>query len=89
MEPWLKVPVISSDVHYVSQGSPMLPDGTQKYESACIAAKVTQVSPDVPGLAGLFVMNPAGTFHHPIQMGGSQQDEKGHAPGSWHWPEES
>jgi hypothetical protein len=82
-------PSISRAVHYVSEGSPVLPDGTQKYASECIAAVVTEVSDD--HTVGLFVMNPAGTFHRPLALGGSvfddDDDPSQRQGGSWHWPE--
>jgi hypothetical protein len=37
-EPW-----VGRVVHYVSEGSPVQPDGTQKYASKCRAADITEV----------------------------------------------
>ncbi|MFY7069595.1 hypothetical protein ACOQFV_27370 [Nocardiopsis changdeensis] len=62
-------PRVGDVVHYVSHGSPVLPDGTQRYPSACRAAIVTLVDTyqDWPpghhiGHVGLAVLNPTGAF---------------------------
>lgn len=38
-----QLPSVGRIVHYVSEGSPVRPDGTQKYRSVCRAATVTEV----------------------------------------------
>lgn len=56
------LPSVGRDVHYVSHGSAVQPDGSQKYASSCVAAKITEVGgphPE-PGFVGLIVFNPAG-----------------------------
>lgn len=75
-------PSISRDVHYVARGSA---DG--EFPSVCRAAKVTEVNPDDPTHVGLFVMNPTGTFHYSLQVGGCHLDEDEKRGGTWHWPE--
>jgi hypothetical protein len=77
-------PSVGRIVHYVSEGSPVLPDGTQKYASACRAAVVTAVDTDADGeFVDLCVLNPSGMFFDR----GAVADEDGKAGGSWHWPE--
>lgn len=83
------IPSVGSIVHYVSEGTPVRADGTQKYPSKCVAATVTEVGDD--HTVGLFVMNPSGTFHHPLALGGAvfddDDDPAQRQGGSWHWPE--
>ena len=74
-------PVITAPVHYVSEGSPRLPDGSQKYPSVCRAAVVTEVDPDDPHHVGLYVINPTGTFHRDLVNGGCYFGQSG---GNWH-----
>jgi hypothetical protein len=77
-------PAVGDSVHYVSEGSPVRLDGTQKYRSTCRAAVVTEVTagPKMSGpgpascAAGLFVMTPNGTFSHSLAEGGCE-----YAPG--------
>lgn len=63
----------------------MLPDGSQKYASACRAAMITEVTDD--HTVSLFVANPTGQ-HSPQGVVFDDDDiaaeRKG---GSWHWPE--
>ncbi|MEU1496979.1 hypothetical protein [Streptomyces sp. NPDC005732] len=83
-------PSVGRIVHYVSHGSPVLPDGSQTYPSQCRAAIVTatDLNPDdtpEPGqvFVGLAVLNPEGMFFNSCVL----QDEQDHHGGSWHWPE--
>ena len=87
-----QVPSIGCDVHYVSHGSAVQPDGSQKYASVCVAAKITEVGGPYPepGFTGLVVFNPSGLFFHSLAMGGCKYDDGApseRAGGSWHWPE--
>jgi hypothetical protein len=92
----MPTPTIGSIVHYISQGSPVLPDGTQKYESTCRAAIVTEADPDNPERIGLQVSNPTGLFFHSLADGGCLYSD-GDGPnatnpgspqgGTWHWPD--
>lgn len=75
-------PTVGRIVHYVSEGSPVMSDGTQKYPSLCRAAVVTQVAPGNPTLLGLCVLNPSGVFFHV-----AVPQDAGSVPGTWHWPE--
>jgi hypothetical protein len=79
-------------VHYVSHGTPILPDGSQTYTSQCRAALVTQVwvtdndQAEPTTTVGLAVLNPTGMFFHEtveLDEGGSG----GYTGGTWHWPE--
>lgn len=62
-------PTVGRVVHYVSHGSPVQPDGSQRYLPACRAATVTEV-PLLPGVhdsaavpaVSLCVLNPTGMF---------------------------
>jgi hypothetical protein len=86
------IPSVGRDVHYVSHGSPVRPDGSQAYRSKCIAAKITEVGGPYPepGFAGLVVFNPGGLFFHSLAEGGCAYDDRPpseRAGGSWHWPE--
>ncbi len=86
----MQQPSVGRIVHYVSEGSPARPDGTQKFTSQCRAAVVTEVTehPDADGTAGLCVLNPGGLFFHPLAAGGSPHDESEPGTGgTWHWPE--
>ena len=80
-------------VHYVSVGSPVLPDGTQKFKSLCRAAIVTEVDQVDRTHVGLCAINPTGFFFHSLADGGCAQQalpEGSSDPydgGSWHWPE--
>lgn len=61
-------PTVGRVVHYVSHGSPVLPDGTQTFKPECRAAIVTAVHPSEgagtledangPELVALAVLNP-------------------------------
>jgi hypothetical protein len=83
---------VGSIVHYVSQGSPVRPDGTQLYRSLCRAATVTEVIPIEPGetqlVVGLYVANPSGLFFRSLADGGNVHESilPSSAPvlGSWH-----
>lgn len=79
-------PTVGRIVHYVSHGSPILEDGTQKYKSVCRAAIVT--GEPVPGfmdasITPLAVLNPEGMFFQACYEDGPD-NPKG---GTWHWPE--
>lgn len=86
-------PSVGRIVHYVSMGSPVEADGSQKYPSVCRAAIVTEgrgyqrVDPtgrlivDVETVA-LCVLNPTGLF---FDQDVEQSDS--HVGVTWHWPE--
>ena len=82
-------PSVGRVVHYCSHGSPVQPDGTQKYLPECRAAIVTAVE-DPAGQAGggivsLTVFNPEGLhFNHGI----SHVDAEHRVGGTWHWCEQ-
>lgn len=86
-------PRVGYPVHYVSYGTPVSADGTQRYRSLCRAARVTEV-PDVTvpeGLpnVGLEVANPTGIFFHPLAFdGGVEHDGSAANGGTWHYPGE-
>lgn len=80
-------PTIGRTVHYLSHGTPPREDGTQAHPSVCRAAMVTEVDEVQPDRVGLTVLNPTGTFFHPLGVGGSVLDPTRTAGGSWHWPE--
>lgn len=74
-------PALGRLVHYVSFGSP---DGTHP-AGECRAAIITSITHDpASGLdvIGLCVFNPSGIYFNAFVP-----YDKGHAPGSWHWPE--
>jgi hypothetical protein len=81
-------PTVGRTVHYVSHGTPLLPDGTQAYTAQCRAAIVTAVEDPAGdaggGIVSLCVLNPTGLFfneHIPHVDAGQQ------VGGSWHWLE--
>jgi len=77
-------PSVGASVHYVSEGSPLLPDGSQRYPSVCRAAIVTEVPQiQVPegNLASLCVVNPTGLF---FRADVAYAEET--TPGTWHYP---
>lgn len=73
-------PTIGRVVHYLSHGSPVLPDGTQAYRSRCRAAVVTDLGKDGISLA---VLNPTGMFFDESVPADSFRSRGG----TWHWPE--
>jgi hypothetical protein len=80
-------PTVGRVVHYVSHGSPVLPDGSQMYRPECRAAIVTAVSNDSDSEqtgadVSLAVLNPTGLFFQE-NLRHSEQP----VGGSWHWPE--
>jgi len=79
--------IISSQVHYVSHGTPVRSDGTQAYSPACRAATVTEIADPNFGegetLLGLCVINPTGIFFRTLAEGGCDHSIVG-TPGSWH-----
>jgi hypothetical protein len=80
--------IVSDQVHYVSHGTPVRPDGTQAYQSVCRAAMVTEVGEanfgEHPEEVGLCVINPTGLFFRSISDGGNPHDASAGIPGSWH-----
>lgn len=78
-------PTVGSPVHYQSHGSPVLPDGSQRYASECRAAIVTEVTDG--HTVGLCVLNPTGQFFSQGIVFDDDDDPKQRAGGSWHWPE--
>ncbi len=82
-------PTVGRIVHYVSYGTPK-----GEYTSQCRAAVVSEVDADT-GEVGLVVLNPLGTFYHPLshENGPCQQHElpegsgEPYQGGTWHWPE--
>lgn len=86
-------PTVGRIVHYVSHGTPFLPDGSQAYVSTCRAAIITAVNGPAINPAtledsdmwdvGLCVLNPTGFFFHEhiVQM------ESARDGATWHWPE--
>lgn len=87
-------PTAARMVHYVSHGSPVLPDGTQRYSKQCRAAVVTAAG-EHPNLASLAVLNPTGMFFDvdverddgdPLSTNAALCDGRDHLGGSWHWP---
>jgi hypothetical protein len=79
-------PSVGRIVHYVSHGTPIRPDGTQEYPSACRSAIITEVDVALDEV-GLCVFNPTGLFFHPLEPEGCLYDETATEGGSWHWPE--
>lgn len=89
-------PSVGRIVHYVSQGSPVQPDGSQRYPSVRRAAIITEVpellsegpntGPDgyVPSV-GLAVLNPTG-IHFDRQVPYAEPNGDELEPGTWHWP---
>jgi hypothetical protein len=72
---------VGDRVHYVSHGSPVLDDGTQKYPSVCRAAFVTAVVDETqPRCLSLAVLNPTGMFFNEHVFEGATASE----PGTWH-----
>lgn len=94
-------PSVSRIVHYVSHGSPALPDGTQEYASECRAAMVTLVHDDELDLVALTVFGVNGVFqpqavaldegladHQRVPGDGRSVlcTGRAHGRGTWHWP---
>lgn len=75
-------PSVGRIVHYVSHGTPLREDGTQRYTPQCRAAIVTAPPTDDIGTAALCVLNPTGLFFN-----FAPRDEDAHEGGTWHWPE--
>ncbi|MFB7858807.1 hypothetical protein [Rhodococcus qingshengii] len=74
-------PSIGRIVHYMSYGSPIEKDGTQRYVPECRAAIITDVW-DESDLVSLAVFNPTGMlFNQGLDY---SEDKRG---GTWHWPE--
>lgn len=85
-------PSVGRIVHYVAYGSPIQPDGTQKFKPEHRAAIITAVSAcencDEAGetyepKVSICVFNPTGLFFH----ADCPHDEEGKLGGTWHWPE--
>lgn len=81
-------PSVGDTVHYMSHGSPVQPDGTQRYLPECRAAIITAVE-DPAGEAGggivsLTVFNPEGLhFNHGVSLVYAEY----RTGGTWHWRE--
>jgi Family of unknown function (DUF6085) len=89
LERVVRTPRINQDAHYVSHGTPVLPDGSQAFPPACRAAKVTAVE-DPAGQAGggivsLTVFNPDGWF---CNKGVPHVNPEHMTGGSWHGMDE-
>lgn len=74
-------PSVGRVVHYVSHGSPVLPDGTQMHKAECRAAIITAVPAD--DACWLAVLNPTGMFFNQALY----DDRALPDGGTWHWPE--
>lgn len=77
---------INRMVHYVSHGTPIRPDGSQKFASTCRSAIITEVGELPEGApwmepVALAVLNPTGLFFHQRVL----HDEE-RSGGTWHWP---
>ncbi len=83
----MPTPSVGRDVHYVSHGTPIRPDGSQAFPKKCRAAKITEVDPDDSDRVGLVVLNPTGFFFHALSDGGCTYDSQDKPGGTWHWPE--
>ncbi len=75
-------PVIGSDVHYVSYGTP-----GGEYSRECRAAKVTEVTG--AHTVGLCVLNPEGMFFKRDAVFDDDDLPGERKGGSWHWPEDA
>lgn len=83
----MPTPAIGRIVHYVSHGSPVLEDGTQRYRPACRAAVITEIPDGTAGtVLSLAVLNPTGAFFDQAVPYSLEADGTCR-PGSWHWPE--
>jgi hypothetical protein len=71
---------IGHPVHYVSHGSPVRADGTQRFTSVCRAAIVTAIPQDSEDDLSLCVLNPEG-MHFQQNVPYSSTAEAG----TWHW----
>lgn len=82
-------PSVGRVIHYVSWGSPIQPDGSQRFKPQCRAAIITEVSeqPDETYLIGLAAINPTGLFFHSLADGGVMADFTENQGGTWHYPE--
>ncbi len=72
-----QIPSVGRTVHYHAYGSPVLPDGTQKFPTTIRVAIITEVKDG--DTVGLCVLNPLGVFF-------SQDCKFGKEPGNWSWP---
>lgn len=81
-------PSVGRIVHYVSHGTPVQADGSQRYTSQCRAAVITAVLDD-PEIVSLAVLNPTGMFFHEAvaQWEPEESGDIRHGGGTWHWPE--
>lgn len=78
------IPTVGRLVHYHSHGSPVRPDGTQKYTPEPRAAIVTAVPDAVfqgSMTVSLAILNPTGLF---FDQAVPYSD--GPTPGHWSWP---
>lgn len=81
-------PAVGRIVHYVSHGSPVLPDGSQLYPSVCRAAIITAV-PEGLGdvvIVSLAVLSPTGV-HLNQAVPQAEPTDGILMGGTWHWPE--
>ncbi|MFE0036846.1 hypothetical protein [Streptomyces sp. NPDC059015] len=91
-------PAVGRIVHYVSHGSPVLPDGSQRYEPtrrAAIIAAVPELLSEGPNsgpegyvpAVSLAVLNPTGMFFDQEVPYADPAGPAGLVGGTWHWPE--
>ncbi|RPE27297.1 hypothetical protein [Kitasatospora cineracea] len=99
-EPTMQQPTVGRIVHYHSHGSPVLPDGTQRYASQPRAAIITAVSAHYPGTSAHpgdpGVPNDGSTYPQLVSLavlnptGLFFDDRVPYAeeptPGCWSWP---
>ncbi|MEW2066627.1 hypothetical protein [Streptomyces sp. NPDC007346] len=84
-------PTIGRVVHYVSHGTPLREDGTQRFPSIRRPAEITEV--DEEGHVGLMIKNPDGLLFRPIGHSDGPIPYVEPVPGeplqggTWHWPE--
>lgn len=82
------LPSVGRIVHYVSHGSPVLADGTQRYTSVRRAAIITAVPSTLDDQAhiSLAVFQPEGMYFNQA-VPYAEPDGTGLVGGTWHWPE--
>lgn len=73
-------------VHYVSHGTPVLPDGSQAFTSECRAAIITSVHDEFKDV-GLCVLNPEGMFFNQRVASVEVLVNGTYPGGTWHFPE--
>lgn len=84
----MQQPTVGRTVHYVSHGSPVQPDGSQRYAPERRAAIITAAADPLDNDANvsLAVFNPTGIFFD-LTVPYSEPDGTGLVGGTWHWPE--